>query len=331
MSTERSKKQSKSRTRKENPILPDIRIGIEGQDYTLSRLEKMQGEKSIYKLEYELSKHQLCTNYIDDANKHVVFKDKDGEYIILKLPTTRGSPINTNIIEKCAAALAKKRMIGNKNIQLIKDAILIQACAPEIKLSEAQDTLGDLNNDLRKPCPRLHFKLAPYYEYLEPLQRYGEHGHVCIGCQYYNTLILALCNDERCISSIELVMREGGEILINSKTDEAEEGKKYNKLLRAVLSIVAHKIPGIEYFKSTAINPVSAWLLLQYSNARIEDGDPFIEFLHSQKVTKELIQEYYAREKNVQIKLIVDLNAANAAHAHKQFKKMIHEDEIKCA
>lgn len=213
---------------------------------------------------------------------------------------------------------------------MVKDAILVQACAPEIDLSEAQDVLDELNRELRKKCPNLHLKLAPYYEFLEPLKRYGEHGHVCIGCQYYNTLILALCSDERCVSSIELLMQHDGEISINSKTDEDQEGKKYNKLLRAVLSMAAHKIPGIRFFRSTAINPVSAWLLLRYSNARIEEDDPFAEFLSGQRPTKELIQEYYARDANVQIKLIVDLNSENAAHSHKEFKKMIDESDIKC-
>jgi hypothetical protein len=321
-------------SRKEKSKAPpiEIRIGVEGIDYELLRLEKTQGEKSIYKLEYDLSKDDRCTNYIDDENKHVVFKDKDGRFVIIKLPTRGASPVKTDMIEKCEKALAKKRTFLNKNVQLAKDAILIGSCAPELDLSAAQDVLEELNRELRRKCPNLHFKLAPYFEYLEPIQRYGQHGHMCIGCQYYNTMILALCNDERCISSIELLMVHDGEIMINSKTDEDQEDKKYNKLLRALLAMVANKIEGFHFFKSKAMNPVSTWLLLQYSNARIDEDDPFIEFLNGRKPTKELIQEYYPTDKTdyKEIKLTVDLNSENAAHAYKQFKKIIADGEIVC-
>jgi hypothetical protein len=334
MATRSRKTVTKTRTRKISPSPIKIISGVEGEDYTLTRLEKKQGEKYIYRVEFENDQGNTCTNYIDDANRHVLYKNVDEQYVLFKLPTSHSknktSPSLSNMKKKCAEALLKKRTIANKNVQLTKDAILIQSCAPEIDLSAAQDVLTNLNRELRALCPNLHLKLAPYYDYLEPLKRYGEHGHICIGCQYYNTLILALCSDERCISSIELILQHHGEILINSKTDEDQEGKKYNKLLRAVLSMVAHKIPGIHFFKSTAINPVSTWLLIQYSNARPEEGDPFTEFLDGQNATKERIQEYYARTKNVQIKLIVDLNSENAAHSHKEFKKIIETGEIKC-
>lgn len=336
METRSRKTVAKSRTRKASPPHIEIVSGTEGQDYTLTRLEKMQGEKHIYKIEFDNAEGDRCTNYIDDANRHVVYKGATGKYVLLKLPSTKSKSKASSMSDmkkKCADALAKKRTISTKNVQLVKDAILVQACAPEIDLSTAQHSIEELNRELRKKCPNLHLKLAPYYEFLEPLKRYGEHGHVCIGCQYYNTMILALCTEERCISSIELLMLHEGEILINSKTDEDQEGKKYNKLLRAVLSMVAYKIPGMRFFKSTAINPVSTWLLVQYSNARVVEGDPFIDFLNGRKPTKELIQEYYPADKrdHKEVKLIVDLNAENAADAHKQFKKIVTaENELVC-
>jgi len=336
METRSRKTVAKSRTRKASPTTIEISSGIEGEDYTLTRLEKMQGEKSIYKIEFNSADGNRCINYIDDANRHVVYKDARGEYVLLKLPSTRSkskSGSMSDMKRKCADALAKKRTIGNKNVQLIKDAILLQTCAPELDLTEAQDVLVNLNGELRKKCPNLHFKLAPYYDYLEPLHRYGQYGHICIGCQYYNTLILALCTDERCISSIELLMVHDGEIMINSKTDEDQEGKKYNKLLRAVLSMVAYKVEGMRFFKSKAMNPVSTWLLLQYSNARVDEDDPFTEYLNGRKPTKELIQEYYPTDKTdyKEIKLTVDLNAANAQNAYKQFKSIVNTDgEIVC-
>jgi hypothetical protein len=319
--------------KRKSPSLPHIYVGRVEDDYHLTKLAKTQGDKSIYKLEF-ITATGRCTNYIDDANKHVVFKNNEGRYIILRLPTSRSpSPKSkAEMIHRCAVALSKKHTIGTKNVQLVKDAILIQSCAPDVDLTAAQNVLAELNRELQKKCPELHLKLAPYYEYLEPLKRYGEHGHLCIGCQYYNTLILALCRPSGCISSIEMIMIDEGEILINSKTDENEEGKKYNKLLRAVLSIISARIPGIEFFKSTAINPVSTWLLLEYSNARIEEGDPFIEYVNGRRITKEIIQQYYALDKNSKIKLIVDLNSENASRSMKEFHKLVAEErgEVKC-
>lgn len=321
----------KRTTRKESPLPLDIRVGVESEDYSITRMEKTQGDKHIYKIEYFKNPEEMCVNYIDDANPFVVFIDADENYVIIGLP---GANITEAIIKSCRDALAKRKTVGNKNIQITKTSILLQSCSPEIDLSDAQAIIDELNDKLARKCPELFIKLAPYYEYLEPLNRYGQHGHVCIGCQHYNTLILALCTSKRCISSIELLMLHEGEIMINSKTDTEAEGKKYNKLLRAALSIVGEKIPGMMHFKSKAINPVSAWLLLAYSNARIEEGDEFAEFVSSKPITKELINEYYGSGENKEIKLIVDLTEENAGLSMGEFKKMVagvaHDTEVQC-
>lgn len=322
----------KRATRRATPISIEIRTGVENEDYSITRMEKMQGEKHIYRIEYQKSPEEMCVNYIDDANPFVVFIDADENYVIIALP---GATITEAVIKSCQTALAKRKSIGNKNVQLTKTSILLQACAPEIDLSPAQAVIDELNDKLARKCPDLFIKLAPYYEYLEPLNRYGQLGHICIGCEYYNTLILALCTSEKCISSIELLMVHEGEIMINSKTDPEVEGKKYNKLLRATLSIVGEQIPGMVYFKSKAMNPVSTRLLLSYSNARIEEGDEFADFVHGKPITKELINEYYEPSGQYkEVKLIVDLNEENAARSMKEFNKLVagvaEELEIRC-
>lgn len=321
----------KRRTQKENQPPIEIRVGIENKDYYLTQMEKRQGEKHIYKIEYFVNPEEICVNYIDDANPYVVFKDMDKHFVIIGLP---GSYPDESTIKRCQAALVRRKTIGTKNVQLVKDAILLESCAPEIDLSKAQTIIEELNEKLAKKCPELFIKLAPYYDYLEPLHRYGQYGHICIGCQYYNTLILALCNSEKCISSIELLMVHDGEIMMNSKTDSEEEGKKYNKLLRAVLSIVGEKIPGMRYLKSKAMNPVSAWLLLSYSGARIEEGDEFADYANGKKITKDLINSYYTPGTYKEIKLLVDLNEDNTGRSMREFNKLVagvaEELEIRC-
>jgi hypothetical protein len=73
-----SRKTVKTRTRKASPSPIKIITGTE--DYTLTRLEKMQGQKSIYKVEFDNDQGDRCTNYIDDASRHVLYKNVDGQY-----------------------------------------------------------------------------------------------------------------------------------------------------------------------------------------------------------------------------------------------------------
>jgi hypothetical protein len=154
-------------------------------------------------------------------------------------------------------------------------------------------------------------------------------------------LILALCNSKKCVSTIELIPAPGstsGEILINSKTDSESEGKKYNKILRAVMSMVLEKIPGANYIKSTAINPVSTWLLLKYSKATVEGGDPFETYLRDRNITlanatQDIIKEFYDKP-GKSIHLIVHLNHANSESAKSEFDALVAgknpNSEIKC-
>jgi len=292
-------------------------------------------KKKVYRVEYELSDGNRCVNYIDDGSKHVVFQNKEGQYVMFHLEN-RPDP---KIIEKCSAAISKKK--GSlKNGDLMKDAILLARCIPDVDLSDAQAILRELNKKLVTKCPGLHLKLAPFHEFEEPMSRYNEHGHVCVGCNYYETLILALCNSKKCISTIELIPARGGEILINSKTEGESEGKKYNKMLRAVMSMVLEKIPGANYIKSTAINPVSTWLLLKYSKATIESGDPFETYLSKRdvalsNVTQDIIKEYYSSgSPGKKIYLIVHLNHTNSESAKSEFDALVAgenpDSEIKC-
>jgi hypothetical protein len=115
------------------------------------------------------------------------------------------------------------------------------------------------------------------------MDRYGEHVHICRSGRFYETLILSLCKVGRCISTIELIILKSGEISMNSKTNPLQEGKKYNKLLRNVLTIIATKITGVLYINSSAINPISAWLLLHLWTFKSPDFWQFIS--HKGNVT----------------------------------------------
>jgi hypothetical protein len=304
----------------------NIKLGIEGSDYVSTQLLKRHEGKTIFKIEYDISENNKCVNYIDNENKHIVFKNKDEEYVLFHIE-------NKSITEKMKESIGKaltKKLKTQRNQDLIKDVVILQSCLPDIDLSIAQRKLGELNDVFERKCHNLTFKLKHFFDYSEPMVRYNEHGHICIGCKFYDTLILAICKkpEEKCISTIEIMFSPSGEVLINSKTDSEEEGKKYNKILRTVLFIIGDKIDGAKYIKSVALNPVSAWLLLEYSKATIEPGHPFEEFINDKKITRELLKEYYDA-KNKPIHLIVPLNKPTADNSTIEFNKTI--DEVKCS
>jgi len=109
-------------------------------------------------------------------------------------------------------------------------------------------------------------------------------------------------------------------------------------MLRAVMSMVLEKIPGAKYIKSTAMNPVSTWLLLKYSNATVEVGDSFETYLHDRNitlvnVTQSDIKDFYDKP-GKSIHLIVHLNHANSESAKSEFDALVAgknpDSEIKC-
>jgi len=302
-----------------------MKLGIEGEDFQLTPFIKKYENKTLYKIEYAISGGNICVNYVDNQNKHVVFKNKEDEYVLFHI---EGEPIREKMQESIEKALLKKRNL-NINQDLIKDVIILQRCFIDIDLKDAQEELNKLNDTFEKKCPSLTLKLNHFFDFLEPMTRYNDTGHMCVGCKFYDTLILAICKkpNEKCISTIEIIFSPSGEVLINSKTDSAEEGKKYNKLLRNVLFIIAGKIKGAIYIKSSAFNPISAWLLLKYSNAEIVKGNPFEKYVKGKPLTQELLKEYY-HAKNKPIELILHLNENTAKHSEKEFQKTI--DEVKC-
>lgn len=79
-----------------------------------------------------------------------------------------------------------------------------------------------------------------------------------------------------CISSISCKIN-GGEMEISSKTHRDYEGKKYNLLLRSAMILLAHHIRPITQIVSRAINPISAFSMVKYFNAKSDDLDEYME------------------------------------------------------
>jgi hypothetical protein len=335
------KSRNASKKIKISPSLSSMEIikGVNGIDFSSTILIKKYKGKAIYKVEFELPNGKTCANYIDNSNKYVVFKNKDSKYIIFHIEAGNPSQVSDATVELCKTGISKlmksKNANDEENRSLAKNMIILRSCEHDLDLNAAQTSIHNLNKELRKKCPGLILKLAPFYAYTEDLKIYNEHSDVCIGCHFYDTLILSLCNSEKCISTIEMKVSPGGEITINSKTDKEEEGKKYNKMLRFVLFIVAQKIPGLIHVKSVAVNPISAKLLLHDSGAVIKDvpdNNEFQEYLNkhgvSGSIPMETIMNFYKGTSNKPIHLVIPLTEELADKSLRQFNDLLKEPDI---
>jgi len=164
----------------------------------------------------------------------------------------------------------KNKRINKKNRQTVKKYL----GGSIFDISETFGVLNYLNSLLQQKCNDLEFRIGMITEMTGKLHVYSP--------KIKRSLLLCLYYNNDCISSIQLVMRDG--IEIRSFTDEIYNGKKYNTLLRCVLLIIANKIKvngePINQLYSSASNPISAHLLMKYFNLTPSTRDVNDEFTY---------------------------------------------------
>ena len=169
-----------------------------------------------------------------------------------------------------------------------------------IDLSFAQTKITELNYLLHEKCPNLHLHLDFVRNLPGTLTRYTTVVGPTTRARG-DRLLLCLYKGNQCISSIEINLFFHGEITMNSRTERQEEGKKYNKMLRAVVMMVGGLIPGITKLHSVAENPISAWLLVD--NFQVEyppmGNQDFFDYLENinmneKPLSREQIFDFYA-------------------------------------
>ncbi len=111
---------------------------------------------------------------------------------------------------------------------------------------------------------------------------------------------------------------------IYSRTNERYEGRKFNTLLRAVAIIVSTSInERAERLVSSAVNVVSALLMIKLFNAVLRNGDISSKTVAPEKLDK-VITDYFAH--NGGMETCVELNEENIANAttvfHETIKRM---------
>ena len=191
------------------------------------------------------------------------------------------------------------------------------------KYTEAHKKIEELNRDLKNI--RLHL------DYL-----YNYKGDITIySSKNINNLILCLYKENKCVSSIEIIVRHKY-ISINTRTCKECQSKKYNKLLRAVIIIIAKLLnPKNKYIESDAINPISAYLSLHHFNGilPIDENETFFEYLKNtnahnaknmSKITLKMLKEYEELE-DFDLLIHDPLTDRDILNAENKFKDTIKE------
>lgn len=150
-----------------------------------------------------------------------------------------------------------------------------------------------------------------------------------------NILLLCLLYNDKCVSSIEFHIDTVSNDIIEifSKTDELFENRRYNKLLRCVVAQIIYFLDiKIKYIASTAINPISLYLLMQiYDEIIIDEKNNKRLFFYLEKEGKTI--EYIYRcsineLKNIfktvhNIYIIIEINDKNLNYADKFFEETL--------
>jgi hypothetical protein len=189
-------------------------------------------------------------------------------------------------------------------------------CINIIDLTKTKDVLNYLNNQLK--CKEYKFSI----DYVFNLKNDTEINAI----NYLGkSLLLCIFTNDVCVSSLVIQYDlNKNEIMIDSKTKINYEGKKLNKLLRAVIIIISKKLyPNAIYLSSSAINPISTYLMTHYFNAiTYNSNEERIELKNFDE-----IKEFFRIEDGVETR--VELNNDNILNAEHVFNNII-TNEMKC-
>jgi hypothetical protein len=253
-----------------------------------------------------------------------IFNKKLEKYVIFKINEDIPYPNNVTEIDK-----NNIRFIGNKK--------RLPKCHNTINLhnlTNAKEKIKEINQMLNKKCDNLHIDI----DYLYNLKLPNNNINTFDVMYSPYTLYLCLNNDVGCVSSITCDVDKHS-VSIDSKTKRDFEGKKYNKLLRCILIIIAKEIySNINSINSLAINAISAHLLIYYFNGTTPlcpDNSAFYDFIEKNGINvndvlyhMDKIKQFYSQSNRHQMYITIDLTPENIANAERLLPQII--DEVVC-
>jgi hypothetical protein len=299
------------------------------KDYDLFEIN-INNDKSIYQIRYDDDCKQYF--YLPKNNEYILLFVKEENRYILFNTKVDNDDIEEEIYTKCLNlinASSNSYYVIFSRLKSLNILVIQKKCVENIsedKLYAAKEEINKLNILLKEKCSNLSLNLDYVYNLKGNVELYSESY-----LKDLNLLVLCLYNKNNCISSIELILENDNNIVINSKTNQAFEGKKYNKLLRGVVIIILSLIPNINKLVSYAGNIISAWLLIHYYNAsippEIDENIKFYEFLEKKEdktLSKQLLEEFnYSSDNIFGLVLHIDINENNVEKAYKEVYNLL--------
>ena len=186
-------------------------------------------------------------------------------------------------------------------------------------LDTVKEIIESLNIELIKKCPgfRINIDYILNFEDHSSITLYGNN----VDNPY--KLLLCLFYGNNCVSSLTIgFVENGSEIHISSETNIQYKERKFNKLLRSVIIIIG-KTLGSNFVVSDAINPISAWLMVNSFNAvsKNDFGETIIDKTTSFNKIKPIIDSTVDR----MVTAVVALNDENIANAKQKFNEIISQ------
>jgi hypothetical protein len=279
-------------------------------DYEVTNITTKVNNKELYRV---TNKKTRCVLYFIKNKHEYIYTDAN---VLIKID---GTTITDDITDDITKFLLTKPNLVQKNRKGIL-SINFQSCTKPLNLVAAKNSITKLNTILVDKC---NDKLNLNLDYI-----YNMEGMITSFNKNPNILLLCLTNNVGCISSLVLEKKDTY-MYISSMTHEKFEGKKYNKLLRAIIIIIAPLL-NCTIIKSEAINPVSAWLLINYYNAvavESEANKPFNIWFKDKAITMKAINDYAKQDKNYfEVELEIEINSKNIAKANDIFNTTITND-----
>ena len=190
-------------------------------------------------------------------------------------------------------------------------------CKPFIDVSNAKSIVHQLNAALQPKFPEFHLHID-YLTSFPPDSVVSLYSDLFTNLYFEPQIVLCLFTGNNCVSSITINVTRS-EMTIYSRTNEQYEGRKFNTLLRAVAIIVSKSLnERAERLVSSAVNVVSALLMIKQFNAVLRNGD--ISSKTPEKLDK-VIKDYFDHHEGMET--YVELNEENIANAMDVFHKTI--------
>lgn len=258
---------------------------------------------------------------------YVAIKNNDKIYVI----DLNGNGFSELFIEKIITSYNKSKYIPRTNIPRFASEFNIEFIdiedefnnpSPEIP-QEVNNELDRLNSIISSTPYRLSFDYA---------YNLGGDGRR-INSYFKNACVLTLClfNGPTCVSSIEVHKTPENEISISSFSNPNISNSGINQLMRAAAIFICAKMyPSVRFIKSTSINPISAYILINKLNGKPQKDAAKLITNKPLPIPFETINQYIKTNKGIYVKVDIR-NPDTLDAAERLFHSVVSSEKFRAS